>query len=179
MVNTSNSLGEYIAHFQHLQLGASCLVFSLVNCVGHDHFVECAGVDAIDRITTQNAVRDERIYLSCTFLLQQLRGTGYGVGGIGEIVDENGSAVCDVSDQHHGSVLSVVDLRGAAFLVDEREGHTERIGDSSRTLGTTSVGTDHDSVQVVGNIELDVFAEQMAAVKVVHGDVEEALILRI
>jgi hypothetical protein len=31
----------------------------------------------------------------------------------------------------------------------------------------------------VGNVELDVFAEEMTAVQIVHGDVEEALILRV
>lgn len=61
--------------------------------------------------------------------------------------------------------------------MDEGEGHAERIGDGGRTLSTASIGADDDGLLVVGDVELDVFAQEMAAVQVVDRDVEEALIL--
>jgi hypothetical protein len=179
VVHTSDSFSKNVAHLKHFQLGASRLVFCLINSVGYHDLVERTGVDAIDRVAAQDAVGDERIHLVRTFLLQKLCSTGDGVRGIGKIVDEDRSAARDISDQHHGRVLSVVDLSGAAFLVNKSEGHAERIGNSGRTLRTTSVGTDHDGLLEVGNVELDVFAEEMTAVQIVHGDVEEALILRV
>jgi hypothetical protein len=63
--------------------------------------------------------------------------------------------------------------------VNQGKGHAERIGNGSCALCTTSVGRDNDGLLVVGDVELDVLAEEVAAVKVVDGDVEEALVLRI
>ena len=63
--------------------------------------------------------------------------------------------------------------------MDKRKRHAEGIGHSRSTLGTSSIGTDYDSLLVVRNVELYVFAKEMAAVEIVYGDVEEALILRV
>lgn len=179
MVDTSDGLSKHIAHLEHFQLGASRLVIGLVDRVGHDNPVERTSIDAVDGVAAQDAVRDERVDLSCTFFLQQFRCAGDGVGGVGKIVHENGSAVRDVSDQHHGRVLSVVDLRRSTFLVDESEGHAERICDSGCALRTTGIWADYHGLLEVGDVELDVFAEEMTTVQVVHGDIEEPLVLRV
>jgi hypothetical protein len=152
-------------------------VLALIYSVGHNDLVQCASVDTVDGVAAQDAVGDERVHLRRAFLLQQLRRAGDGVGGVREIVDKDSGAVRDVSDQHHGRVLPVVDLCGAAFFVNKGKRHAERIGNGSRTLGSASIRTDHDSLLVVGDVELDVFAEQVAAIQVVDGDVEEALVL--
>jgi hypothetical protein len=151
----------------------------LIDRVRHNDFVQGASVDAIDRIAAQDAVRDERVHLGCAFLLQQLGRACDGVGGVCQIVYEDGRAVCDVAHQHHGRVLAVVDLCGSALLVDEGKGHAERVGDGSRTLGTACVWADYDGLLVVGDVELDVLSEEVAAVEVVDRDVEEALVLGI
>ena len=61
--------------------------------------------------------------------------------------------------------------------MDEGKGHAECVGDGGCTLGTSSVRGNYDSLLVVGYVELDVFAEEMAAIKVINRDVKEALVL--
>jgi hypothetical protein len=61
--------------------------------------------------------------------------------------------------------------------VDEGKGHAEGVGNGGCALGAASVGGDDNGLLVVGDVELDVFTEQVAAVEVVDGDVEEALVL--
>jgi hypothetical protein len=63
--------------------------------------------------------------------------------------------------------------------MNQSKGHAERIGNGSCALSTTCIGGDDDGLLVVGDVELDVLAEEVAAVEVVDGDVEEALVLRI
>jgi hypothetical protein len=179
VVNATNSLSEDVAHLKDLELRASRFVLGLIDSVCDDHFVERAGVDALDRVSAQDAVRDEGIHLRCALFLQKLCRTGNGIGGIREVVDQNRDAIFHVSDQHHGRVLPVVDLCRSALLVDEGKRHAKGIGDGGGALGSTSVGTDDDSLLVVGDVVLDVLAKEVAAVEVVDGDVEEALILGI
>lgn len=164
VVDTADSLGEHVAYFKHFQLRAACPVVGLVDRVGHYDLVQGAGVDAVDCVAAQNAVRDEREHFCRAFLLQQLCSACDGVRGVREIIDEDGGAVRDVSDQHHGRILAVVDLCGASLLVDEGKGHAECVGDCGRSLGATSIWTDHDGLLVVGDVELDVFPKEMAAV---------------
>jgi hypothetical protein len=61
--------------------------------------------------------------------------------------------------------------------VDQRKGHAEGVGDGGRALGAACVWADDDGLLVVGDVELDVLAQEVAAIQVVDGDVEEALVL--
>lgn len=63
--------------------------------------------------------------------------------------------------------------------MDECKGHAQRICYSRRALRSSGVGANHDGLLVLWDVVLDVFADQVAAVQVVHGDVEEALVLRV
>jgi hypothetical protein len=179
VVHAADSLSEHVADLEDLQLGASRLVFGLIYRVRHNHLVKGASVDTIDSVSAQDAVGDERIHLRGAFLFQQLCRTRDGIGSIRQIVDEDCRTVRDVSDEHHGRILAIVDLGGAALLVNERKRHAERIRDSSSALGAAGVGTHNDGLLEVRNVELYVLAEEMAAVEVVDRDVEEALILRV
>jgi hypothetical protein len=179
VVHASNGFSEHIAYLQNLEFRASCLVLGLRDGVGHNDLVQGAGVDAINGVAAQDAMRDERHYLGRTLFLQQLRSAGNGVGRVGKIVNKDRGATRHVSHQHHGRVLPVVDLGRTAFLVDERKGHAERISDGGRSLGTTRIRTDHNGLLVVGDVELDVLTQKMAAIEVVHWDVEETLVLGI
>jgi hypothetical protein len=179
MVYTSDSLGEDITDFEDLELGASRFVFGLVDCIGHNDLVECASVDALDGVSAQDTVGNECKHLGRAFLLEQFRSAGDCVGSIRQIIDEDGSAVRDISDQHHGRILPVVNLGRSSLFVDERERHAERVGNGGRTLRTARVGTDDDGLLVVGDIVLDVFTEEVTAVQIVNGYVEKALILGI
>lgn len=172
-------LREDVANFEDLQLWAPRLVLGLVNGVGDNDLVQCTGVDAINGISTENAVSDQRIHLRRALLLHQLSSTSDSVRCVCQIIDEDGSAVCNITDQHHGRILPVADLGGSALLVDQRKRHTERISDGSGSLSTSGVGTDNDSLLVVGDVRLDVLAEEMAAVQVIDWNVEEALVLGI
>jgi hypothetical protein len=179
MVHAPDRLSKHVAHFQHLQLRAACFVLRLIDRVCHNDFVQGAGVDAIDRVAAQDAVRDERVHLGCAFLLQQLCRACDGVRSVCQVIDKDGRAVRDVSHQHHGRVLAVVDLCWSALLVDEGKGHAERVGDGGRTFGTACVWADYDGLLVVGDVELDVLSKEVAAIEVVDRDVEEALVLRV
>jgi hypothetical protein len=61
--------------------------------------------------------------------------------------------------------------------VDEGKGHAEGVGNGGGAFGAACVGGYDDGLLVVGDVELDVFAEEVTAVEVVNGDVEEALVL--
>jgi hypothetical protein len=61
--------------------------------------------------------------------------------------------------------------------VDQGEWHAEGVCDGGCALGAAGVGGHDDGLLVVGDVELDVFAEEVAAVEVVDGDIEEALVL--
>ena len=63
--------------------------------------------------------------------------------------------------------------------MNERKGHTQSIGDGSCTFGTASIRTDNDGILILRNVELDVLAQEVLAVQVVDGDIEETLILRV
>lgn len=63
--------------------------------------------------------------------------------------------------------------------MDKGKGHAEGISNGRGSLGTTSVRGDDHGLLVVGDVELDVFAEKVTAVEVVYGDIEESLVLRV
>lgn len=177
MVNAANRFSKDVSDFQDFELGASSLVLFLVNCVCYNDFVEGAGIDALNGVAGKDTVGDECVHFGRTFLLQQLCGASDGVGCVGQVIDKDGRALGDISDQHHGSILTVVDLCGSALLVDESERHAKCISNGSRTLSTASIGTDYDSLEVVGDVKLYVLSEKMTAVEIVHWNVEEALVL--
>lgn len=120
---------------------------------------------------------NEGNHLCSALFLQELRRASNGVGRIRQIINQDGCALADVSNQHHGRVLPVVDLCGAALLVNQGKRHAESVGDGGCALRTSSIRGDYNSLLVVGDVELDVFAEEVTAIEVVHGDIEEALVL--
>jgi len=145
--------------------------------VGYNDLVQRTRVDAIDGVSAQNAVGDQCNHLRRTLLFKQFGRAGDRVGRVGQIVDEDGSALGYIADKHHGRILAVIDLRGAALFMDKGKGHAERVGDGGGAFGAAGVGADDDGLLVVEDAELDVFAQEVAAVEIVDGDVEEALVL--
>lgn len=63
--------------------------------------------------------------------------------------------------------------------MDQRKGHAESVGDGGSALGTAGVWAYNYGLLVVGDVELDVLAEEMTAVQVVDGNIEESLVLGI
>lgn len=115
-MDSTDSLGENVADLQDFQLGAGGQVLLLRHGVGRDDLVEGAGVDALDGVAGEDAVGDERVDGLRAFLLEELGGAGDGVGGVCQVVDEDGRAVAHFSDEQHAGVLAVVDLGGATLL---------------------------------------------------------------
>lgn len=44
-------------------------MIGLVYGVGHNNLVQCARIDAVDSVTAQYAVRNQRVHRICAFLL--------------------------------------------------------------------------------------------------------------
>ena len=65
------------------------------------------------------------------------------------------------------------------YLVYQSKGHVQRIRNRRRSFRTARIRADDDGLFVVGYPELNVVPEQVSAVQVVDGNVEEALILRV
>lgn len=63
--------------------------------------------------------------------------------------------------------------------MDKCKGHAKCIRDGSGSLGTTCVRGDYNGLLVVGDIELDVFAQEVTPVQVVDGDIKKTLVLRV
>lgn len=63
--------------------------------------------------------------------------------------------------------------------MDKCKGHAECISDGGGSLGTTCVRGDYNGLLVVGDVELDVFAQEVTPVQVVDGDIEKPLVLRV
>lgn len=63
--------------------------------------------------------------------------------------------------------------------MDESKVKTETVGNSGSTLRAASIGTYDYRILVVRNTTLNVAREQRPGVQVVHGNVEEPLILRV
>lgn len=61
--------------------------------------------------------------------------------------------------------------------MDKGKGHSQCVGNGGGAFGAAGIRADDDGLLVVGDVELDVLAKEVAAVEVVHGDVEEALVL--
>lgn len=63
--------------------------------------------------------------------------------------------------------------------MDQCEWHSQPIRDRSGSLRAAGVRADNHRLLVVRDVVLDVLLQQRAAVEVVDGDVEEALVLRV
>lgn len=79
------------------------------------YLIDRASIDAVDSVATENAVSDEGIDLCRTLFLQQLCCPGYGVGGVSQVINQNGSPLCNIADEHHGCVLAISDLRWSSL----------------------------------------------------------------
>ena len=84
--------------------------------VGDDHLVDGRGLDAADGIATEDAMAQESVDGGGTFVLEELGGPRDGVSSVQKIIHQDAHAVGHVSDEHHGSILTIGDLGRASFL---------------------------------------------------------------
>lgn len=116
MMHPPNRLGKHGAHLQNLQLRTTEHMFVLGDRVRRDDFIQTRGVDALDGVAGEDAVRHEREDGVRAFLLEQFGRPRDRVRGIGQVVDEDRGAVLDGADEEHGGVLAVVDGGWTTFL---------------------------------------------------------------
>jgi hypothetical protein len=68
------------------------------------YLVEAAVEDSFEGVATEDAVGDERIDFGRALAFEQLRGARDGVGGIGEVVDEDARLAGDGADEEERAV---------------------------------------------------------------------------
>ena len=181
IVNTSDRLGENPRHIKDLELVAQNGLVLLLRCrVGGDDFVNGGSIDSLNGVAGKEAVRDDGVNPEGALVLEQLGGSGDGVARVDEIVDQQRDAAGDITNKHRGGNLLATCLRRArsgllALLVDERKRHAEGIGNGGGALGTTSIGGNDNGLLVIRDGGCNVVLQQRLAVKVVHGDIKEAL----
>jgi hypothetical protein len=200
VVHPANGLGEHVANLQNLEFRARLQVLLLRDGVGGDDLVNRAGIDALDGVAREHAVCDECIHSLGAFLLEKLGRACDGVRGISQVIDEDGGAAAHFTDKQHGGVLTIRNLRWAAFLnfvrrrdlpsrslsaylVDERKVCAQSVCDVRCALCAASVRADDHTVvgsSVLGDdVLLNVLFQHVPTVEVVDWDVEEALVLRV
>lgn len=156
--------------------------------VGDDDLVQTGVEDAFHTISAQHAMGDESKDFACTRSLEQLRSAGNGVGGVGEIINHNADFALDITHEQQCRIAALGSCRAGhifltSLLVDQGELHAETVGDGGSSFGAAGVWRDYhaivDTAMLWQDLVGDVATEQMTTVEVIHGNVEEALVLGI
>ena len=113
-------LCENVTNFQDLQLGTPAQVFRLVDAVSDNDLVESTGVDAVNGITAQNPMCNQRNNLGCTFPFHKFGSACDRVRRVCEVINENGCSIPYVAYQHHRGILTVCNPCRATFLYSVR-----------------------------------------------------------
>lgn len=175
VMHATNGLCKNGADFEDLKLGAQSLVVFLRDAIGDNNLVKCRCVYASNGVSTEDSMREESVHFGSSLFLQELGCSCDGVGRIRQIIHQNGDLVLDITDEHHGCILSVGDTSRSTFLggislrkqrngecyylVDECKLHVQIIRNGSGSLCSTGVRTDDDGVSELGNLGLDVSLE--------------------
>ena len=117
VVDAADRLGENGGDVQDVELGSKLLLVLVLGYrVGNDQLVNRRSLDAVDSVTAEDTVSQQRVDGGGTLLLKELGGSGDGVAGIGNVVEKNADAIGNVTDEHHASVLAIGDLGRATLL---------------------------------------------------------------
>ena len=158
------------ADVDRLDPGAERLLLLVRHRVSDDDFPQLAVVERINRIATQDAVRDNGNGLLCAVLDHDVGGLGQGAARVGHVVDDDGRLVLDVADEDHARHL----VGARPLLVDEGEAQIQAVGDAGRALGPAGVGR-HDHALLDVEVLADPAQGARLGIKVVDRHVEEAL----
>jgi len=116
MVNATDRFSEDTADVQDLKLGTQFLVLLLWHAVRDDDLVDRRSIDAGNRIAAEDAVGEKRVDVCGALAFHKLGGAGNCVGGVCEIVNEDGDTAGYVSYEHHRRILAIGDAGRSAFL---------------------------------------------------------------
>lgn len=156
--------------------------------VGDDDLVQTGVEDAFYTISAQHAMGDKSKDFTCTRSLEQLRSAGNGVGGVGEIIDHDADFALDITHKQQCRIAALGSCRAGnvfltSLLVNKGELHAETVGYGGGSFGAAGVWRDYhavvDTTMLRQDLVGDVATEQMTTVEVIHGNVEEALVLGI
>lgn len=103
-------------NLQDDELRAPLLMFPLIDRVSDHDSVQRTGIDSLDCVAAEHAMRDQGVHFRGTLLFEEFGRPRDGIGGVGEIVDEDGGSAGHFADEHHCCVLAVGDLGGTTFL---------------------------------------------------------------
>ena len=84
-------------NIEHLELRALLFMLLLRHAVGHNDLVKGARIDTLNGISTENPVCDESVDFCRALLLEQLCGASDSIRCVREVIDENSSAIGNVS----------------------------------------------------------------------------------
>ena len=92
--------------------------------IRHHQPIQLTPIQCINRISTENRVRDHGNSGFGAVLYDHVGGFAEGAARVGHVVDDDGDAVAHVADENHAG-----DFVGAgALFMDEGEGEIEAIG---------------------------------------------------
>lgn len=95
------------------------------NCVGANHLLKLAVVDLVDRVAAEDTVCHDGNGSSCAVLDNHISRFAEGSASVGHVVDDDGSAALDISDEDHAADF----VRASTLFVDECELNVEAVGD--------------------------------------------------
>lgn len=167
----TNGFGEHHRHVDALNFGAILHVAILGNCVGHHNRLEARVVDARNRRSTEDSVREDRVDFRCSGFEQFFGGVARRPARVCHVVDEDSDAIFHVTDEHHRGDF----VRLLSLFVDQSEFDVESIGDGRDTLGTAGIRRHNDGVPPLRDVFLDPFKHGRLGVQIVDGNVEKAL----
>lgn len=177
IVYPADGLGKDGSDVEDFHLGAACQMLLLGDTVADNNLINARVLDSGNGISRHDGVGDDGVDLLCSVLLKDLGGLGNGERGVGNIVDQDADLVLDISNQHHVGLVRSLDL--TTLFVNQSKLHAQLVGNDGRTLGSTGIGRDNDSILPVGDLVANVFDHQGLSVQVVNGDIKETLELRV
>ncbi len=166
--DAADGFGDEVGDGDLLDLGAAVAVG---DGVGEDNLLELAVLHALAGGAAHDAVAGDGAHAAGTVLDHQVGGLGDGAGGIDHVIYEDDVGILHIADNLHAG-----DFVGTGTcLVAEHEGATEVLGVGGGAFGTAHVGGGDDEVLEIE--ALHVGEQDAGGVEVIHGDVEEALLL--
>lgn len=125
VVDTADGFRKGRTNVENLKFGAHALVLFLWDGIGDHQLVDGRRIDARNGIAAKHAVSDEGINSRGALLLQELGGSGDGIRGVGQIINQNTNPIGNISHEHHSGILAIRDLRRTTFLNRLRSGTHE------------------------------------------------------
>jgi hypothetical protein len=115
------------------------------NCVGANHLLKLTVVNLVDRVAAEDTMCHNGDGSSCAVLDDHVGRFTQGAASVGHVVDDDGGAALDVSDEDHAA-----DFVGtSALFVDEGELDVEAVGNGSCSVKAVSTNFTQNHIREV------------------------------